>query len=115
MKYNWPGNIRELENAVEGAVIMASGNEITLDDLPNLGKFKEAEGAGPAEARMSSRQGAATDLRKVVEEPEREHILNVLNQCHWNRNKAASALGINRTTLYNKMKKYNLKKPQSHE
>jgi transcriptional regulator of acetoin/glycerol metabolism len=47
-------------------------------------------------------------LKKAVAEPEKEHILSVLERCGWNRSKAADMLGVNRTTLYNKMKKYNI-------
>lgn len=96
--YHWPGNIRELENAIEGAVIMSKTDVINKWDIPNLQKF-------------ASKSPIVTDdksLKKVVEEPEREHIISVLNDCNWNRIKAAAALGVNRTTLYNKMKKYKI-------
>jgi len=96
--YSWPGNVRELENAIEGAVIMAKGDVVNKQDIPNIGKFSSS--------RPVANTGAT--LREVVEEPERQHIISVLNGCHWNRNKAAEALGVNRTTLYNKMKKYNI-------
>lgn len=96
--YNWPGNIRELENAIEGAVIMAKTEIINKWDVPNMGKFTTA---GPMTADGKS-------LKKVLEQPEKDLIISVLNECSWNRNKAAVTLGINRTTLYNKMKKYNI-------
>lgn len=54
-------------------------------------------------------------LKKAVEEPEREHIISVLNLCQWNRNRAAEMLGVNRTTLYNKMKKYKITDPNDDE
>ena len=97
--YSWPGNIRELENAIEGAVIMAKGDVIQLSDIPNSTKFEEEDGSKSAEIKS---------LKQVTEQPERDHIISVLNDCNWNRNKAAAALGVNRTTLYNKMKKYNI-------
>lgn len=96
-EYRWPGNIRELENAIEGAVIMAKTEIINKWDIPSLEKFEFVE-------KFSKEQS----LRKAVEDPERTHILAVLNECNWNRNKAAATLGVNRTTLYNKMKKYNI-------
>lgn len=97
--YSWPGNIRELENAIEGAVIMAKGDMIQLSDIPNSTKFEEEDGGKNTEIKS---------LKQATEQPERDHIISVLNDCNWNRNKAAAALGVNRTTLYNKMKKYNI-------
>ncbi|MBP9853839.1 MAG: sigma-54-dependent Fis family transcriptional regulator [Candidatus Omnitrophica bacterium] len=96
--YNWPGNIRELENAIEGAVIMAKTETVNKIDVPNGSKFDEQE----------TKSSEGKSLKKATEQPEREHIISVLNECNWNRNKAAAALGVNRTTLYNKMKKYNI-------
>ncbi len=99
MEYNWPGNIRELENAIEGAIIMARTEIIQAEDIPNVEKFKNVRVAKDTDD---------TSLKKVVQQPEKEHIISVLNEYNWNRNKAAAALGINRTTLYNKMKKYDI-------
>jgi len=99
-EYHWPGNIRELENAIEGAVIMAKTPVIQKGDIPNVSKFELAS-PGPVSSNGKS-------LKQVLEEPEKELIISILNQCNWNRNKAATQLGINRTTLYNKMKKYNI-------
>ncbi len=99
MDYNWPGNIRELENAIEGAVIMARTEIINKWDIPNLAKFS-AVSATPVSDEKT--------LKRIVEQPEKEHIISVLKNNNWNRNKAAAALGINRTTLYNKMKKYDI-------
>jgi DNA-binding NtrC family response regulator len=97
--YAWPGNVRELENAIEGAVIMAKSDCIQEFDIPSYTKFSKNK------HHVKSEQ---TTLKKVSEQPEREHILSVLDECNWSRNKAAVALGVNRTTLYNKMKKYNI-------
>ncbi len=107
--YHWPGNVRELENAIEGAVIMAKTEIIQKWDIPAMAKMSEStEG-------KSTNNGKS--LKKVLEEPERELILAVLNECNWNRNRAAARLGINRTTLYNKMKKHNISfmRPKNHE
>jgi DNA-binding NtrC family response regulator len=97
-EYNWPGNIRELENAIEGAVIMARTEVINKWDIPNVAKFAATEAIATN----------GKSLKEILETPERKLIITILNECGWNRNKAAAALGINRTTLYNKMKKYNI-------
>jgi DNA-binding NtrC family response regulator len=99
MEYLWPGNIRELENAIEGATIMTKTEVIHPWDIPNSAKFSVV--------RPSRSKGES--LKKAVELPEKEHIVSTLNDCNWNRNKAAASLGVNRTTLYNKMRKYNIK------
>jgi transcriptional regulator with PAS, ATPase and Fis domain len=97
-EYSWPGNVRELENAMEGAVIMAKTEVVNKRDIPNVAKFSSD----------ADRGNNGKTLKKAVEEPEREHIISVLNRCNWSRSRAAAELGVNRTTLYNKMKKYNI-------
>ena len=96
--YNWPGNIRELENAIEGAVVMCRTDIINKWDIPNVEKFSVS----------STKPVNGQSLKKVLEQPEKDMILSVLEECSWNRNRAAAVLGINRTTLYNKMKKFNI-------
>lgn len=95
MEHSWPGNIRQLENVIEGAVIMSRKIIITKEDLPqNFEKIKiKTEGKS---------------FQEELREPAKEIIINALKECHWNRSKAAVNLGINRTTLYNKMKKYGI-------
>ena len=100
VEYHWPGNIRELENAIEGAVIMTKTEVINKWDIPNFSKF----------AASCVPKSSEKNLKKAVELPERDHIISILKDCNWNRNRAAASLGVNRTTLYNKMKKYNISK-----
>lgn len=104
-EYHWPGNIRELENIIERSVILAKGDTIGIHDLPEfLHKSAEPSAAGiPAPPNAKS-------LREALKSPERQAIRNALEQAGWNRKEAAAMLGINRTTLYNKMKSYDLLK-----
>lgn len=102
LDYHWPGNIRELENAIEGAVIMAKTDVIQKWDVLNLTKFS-TNGSS-----VSSTDARGKSLREGMERPEKDIIIQALEENQWNRNKAAAALGVNRTTLYNKMKKYNI-------
>ncbi|HOI31634.1 MAG TPA: sigma-54 dependent transcriptional regulator [Bacteroidales bacterium] len=88
--YDFPGNVRELENIIERAIVVGNGKEIKLRDLP-LGK-----------AVTISKTESLNHLEK-------QHIAQVLTKYGWNISRAAQALGIDRVTLYNKIKKYDLK------
>ena len=100
-EHDWPGNVRELENVVEHAVLLAKGRLVTIVDLPH---------------RLQSRLGTRTasssigidSLKKAMEAPERAFILNALRLNGGNRQKTAVMLNVNRTTLFNKMRKYRL-------
>lgn len=85
--HTWPGNLRELNNVVKRAVLMARGSYITQEEL--------SAAMGP------TRQEPITALHDA--DAERQHILNVLQQCGGNKSKAARMLGIDRKTLYNKL------------
>ncbi len=94
----WPGNIRELENAIERGVILCRGDTITPKELP-VELTREVSAPEP---------GQTLPLRKALEIPEREIIERTLRSHNWNRQETAAALMINRTTLFNKMRKYGL-------
>jgi DNA-binding NtrC family response regulator len=101
--YDWPGNIRELANVIERAQILAEGNTITLDDLPeNLVQVSKpiAIGATPASVPMAG----PDDLDGV----ERRHVDDVLKRHGGNKVQAARALGVSRRTLYRLIEKYRL-------
>jgi two-component system NtrC family response regulator len=93
--YRWPGNIRELENRVKRAVIMAEGAKMTPQDLELVSPFEKYEGKG---------------LREAREELEREFIIKALTGNKGNMTKAAEELGISRPTLYELMEKLGIKK-----
>lgn len=99
MDYDWPGNIRELENLLERTCVLTQGDTLTLEHFP------ENFLARTPTAGSSSNGGS---LKDVLREPEKKVIVEALDQASWNRKKAAHLLNINRTTLYNKMRKHNL-------
>ncbi len=101
MKYNWPGNIRELENVIERATIFAQGPVIFPEDFPEF--FTNHKG-------RSDLNEDGQKLKEALKNPEKDLILKALESVEWNRNEAAKALGINRTTLYKKMVSYGLLK-----
>jgi len=102
-RYRWPGNARELQNVIERAVLLGKGQTIGVEDLPpNL------RTVGP----MSVEPVGNRSLKEAMTAPERQIILNVLEANNWNRHATAETLGINRTTLYKKMKRLGLEEPQ---
>ncbi len=101
-RYAWPGNVRELQNVVERSVLLGKGPVVTLEDLPAHVTAGE---------RYSPQPVAGRTLKEALEGPERQIILEVLKSNGWNRNATADSLGINRTTLYKKMKRLGLDQP----
>jgi DNA-binding NtrC family response regulator len=110
MDYHWPGNIRQLENVLEGSVIMAKTDIINKGDLPH--GLQSTPGMARASKTEPGSESEAGDngktLKEGLKEPAKELILAALKKYNWNRTKAAESLGVNRTTLYNKMKKYGI-------
>jgi DNA-binding NtrC family response regulator len=95
-RYHYPGNIKELENIIRHAHILAGGKSICLSDLPpRLSEEKKPKGC---------QRAAKADI-KTIEEVERDVILDALRRNDGNRGKAAEELGINRTTLWRKIKR----------
>ena len=130
VNYSWPGNIRELANFVERMVVLSIGSTITPRDLPekvlgDTSKEKwqplEADEEGnPAQIlQQSLRQSfhvgipeEGINLKKTVEEFEKELLLEALEKTGWVKNKAANLLGLNRTTLVEKLKKMKIVTPE---
>ncbi len=98
-RYRWPGNVRELQNVIERAVLLGKESIIGVADLP-------ATLATVGSVNLESAAGRT--LKQSLESPERQIIREVLEANHWNRNLTAEMLGINRTTLYKKMKRLGL-------
>lgn len=103
IKYNYPGNVRELENAIERAVIMTRGKIITLDDLPIFMKISNDDSKQSYELKGET-------LDKIVENVERQLIAEALVRANNNQSRAAEILGISERNLRYKLKKYGMKK-----
>jgi len=97
-RYSWQGNVRELENVIERAVLLSKDKFIGPDDLPS--SIKEQQRRQETYKLMS--------LKEAMAEPEKTLIRQALKAHHWNRQETAKALQINRTTLFKKMKQYGL-------
>jgi two-component system response regulator HydG len=103
LDYSWPGNVRELENSIEHAVVLAKGNEIEVADFPS-GLFKP---------RSASVETVSAPQRTILQN-EKRLLQEVLAECGWNKKLAAKRLGISRSTLYDKIKKYDIAQPTFH-
>ena len=99
LDYSWPGNVRELENTIEHAVVLTKGEQIQVSDLPSA---------------FVSAKIPLSNNTVSLEESEKQHLIEALEKCRWNKKKAAQILGIGRSTLYVKLKKYQLKPPTYH-
>lgn len=101
--YSWPGNIRELRNVIEHAVMICEGDEITLDHV-KAGTRESAAPATPLSASLRLEDARLQTLDNV----EREHIIRVLSIAAESKSRAAEMLGVSRSTLYDKMKRYGI-------
>ncbi len=93
-KYHWPGNIRQLKNVIERAVVLSKNNIITLKELPE--EFSEID------------KDINLNTNKTLKDIEKQAILNVLKECKGNKSKSAKILGISRKAFYNKLKEFQI-------
>ena len=93
MLYDWPGNVRELENAIERALVIGKERKLRSEDLP-----------------FYCLQQITVPASESLKEMEKSHIARVLNQNDWNIARCAKILDIDRSTLYSKIKRYQLQK-----
>ena len=101
LDYDWPGNVRELENSIEHAVVLSKGRRIELAHLPSALVRRGRQG-------MDTVQPSRTILGH-----EKKLLKDVLEECDWNKSLAARQLGISRSTLYDKLKKYQVIRPSA--
>lgn len=94
MLYEWPGNVRELENAIERAVVVTKGRIILPADLP-----------------IFRSEHVTVSKNNTLKGIEKAHIIQILNENQWNIAKSSKVLGIDRSTLYSKIKRYRINKP----
>jgi two-component system response regulator HydG len=98
--YSWPGNVRELENSIEHAVVLAKNEWVDVYDLPSI--ILEAHSLND------------TGNSGTIIDNEAKLLKDALEECAWNKKEAARRLGISRSTLYNKIRKYQISKPTIH-
>jgi two-component system response regulator HydG len=100
LDYDWPGNVRELENSIEHATVLAKGDRVEASDLPAI---VQTQGGRTLAERLPT-----------IEEQEKNLLLETLEKCGWVKKEAAQHLGISRTALYDKLKRYQISKPTTH-
>ncbi|MFC2186179.1 sigma-54-dependent transcriptional regulator [Fulvivirgaceae bacterium LMO-SS25] len=113
-KYSWPGNLRELKNIIKRSVLLSQSNTITVDHLPK-GLISQESGQSDSIMVDHSNESSSdynfieiTDLKHIQEMNEKELITRVLKENKYNKSKTAKQLNIDRTTLYQKIKKFDI-------
>lgn len=105
--YDWPGNVRELQNTVERSVVMCTGESVGASEvyLSGLGGGDEPRGSAPVAAGSTGFGDVSLEML------EQQHIMGVLDRTNWNKSQAAQILGIERSTLDRKLKRYRVSRP----
>ena len=106
MNYSWPGNVRELKNLIERLVVLHEGEIISPEDLPEKLRIENERAA----QRKLDASGNGISFSTAVNEFEKALIISALEKTNWVKNRAAQLLKIKRTTLVEKIKRYNLEK-----
>jgi Nif-specific regulatory protein len=109
LRYRWPGNVRELKNVIERAVVLTRGQYIDHDDLV----LSTLRTAGDTDVNMADGRGIRSEPASLAD-MERQHILDTLNQTGWNKSRTAIILGIERSTLDRKIRRYDLVEGRSN-
>jgi len=115
-EYDWPGNIRQLEWAMERAVVLGEGDQVDVGDLPPEILARAAVASGTAAAGAPPSEGSASRMAPVIpeaswEEHEKAKIIEALGRTNWNITKAAQLLGMTFRTLQYRLEKFGIKRP----
>lgn len=112
MRYPWPGNIRELQNVIERAVVLAERETVELIDLPfeiqNFSAASSSDGVGLTGSSVRAEPTGFTSWSDDDPASERRMLVEALQQCNGNKTKAARRLGLPRSTYFSKLKKYGI-------
>jgi two-component system response regulator AtoC len=111
-QYSWPGNIRELKNVMERAVVLCDSTEIGPDQLPSEKMKVAPEPLSEVETTTGSREGETGQTKSELRVQERQRIIDALAQCAGNQSRAAKMLGIPRRTFISKLDAYGIPRPQ---
>ena len=114
-RYQWPGNVRELENVIERMVILTMGDELTVEDLPERILAGGGGNASVVPADIGEIPSEGFVLSVMVADFEKTLIVQALEQTGWVKNRAAKLLNVNRTTLIEKLKRYEITAPSAAE
>jgi len=106
MEYSWPGNVRQLEHTLMNACVLADTDVLDMDDFSLEAPTAPASAAplAPVRAELGEAPAASGDRK----DRERQHILQTLEACNWNKSRAAQQLGIPRRTFYRRLKEYQI-------
>lgn len=119
-QFNWPGNVRELQNCVERAVVLSTSDMVSASEIKLSGLRVSAATVSPptmvvptgnAKVNPSVALGETVKRDKSLDELEQHHILATLEKTHWNKSQTAAILGIERSTLDRKLKRYGVNRP----
>ncbi len=113
LRYDWPGNVRQLENAIERAVVTTQGGVITLEDLPSKVSGRTADGVARAASAEVYRTAEGRSFDEAVEDFEKNVLRHALEQTDWNQTSAARMLGMSFRAMRYRVSKYGLKGPHA--
>ena len=103
--FSWPGNVRQLRNIIERMVVLASGDTLSIDDVPE--EITASQNAAPVSGATVAPKSVPTAT--TLAQAEKEQILAAIAAHHGNKSRAAEALGISRRTMHRKLNEWNIK------
>jgi two-component system response regulator AtoC len=107
MRYDWPGNVREMENIIQRSIVLAAGPVVQLQDLPLDLAMPDTGSRSPEDEGLP--------LREAREQFEQQYVLRVLERVGWNQSRAARLLGLHRNTLLAKLAAWGIRRPGAED